>query len=127
MKGSEGKAPVQPFAPVPFMAIRLPTFLAIVVSGYLIYQKLTGRLTSLVGCGAGPCSEILAGRWSAWFYIPVTVPALLMFCGIHLLSYDRLRMWAGIIGRWYLPAAGAVAILCALWFSGILIFVEKSF
>ena len=65
--------------------IRILALLGFGVSAYLVWMKLTGQITSVVGCGGeGGCSNVLGSQWSQWFFIPVTaVSACFYLCLLY--------------------------------------------
>src|SRR4051812_3147089 len=86
---------------------------AAAVSGYLLWLSLT-ESHAPAGCGAdGGCEQLLAGRWSAVFGVPVSGPAIVVYLGIAAASAlaalsARLRRLA-VAGLLALAAAAAGA------------------
>lgn len=100
--------------------LRLLALLGLLLSGYLLGLKLTGRISYLVGCGAGSgCENVLGSRWSQFYYIPVTAFAVGMYALLLVATWKPSRpLCAGLA----IGLGGA-----ALWFYGILIFELKAF
>jgi uncharacterized membrane protein len=109
-------------------AIRAIATLAFALSAYLLIRKLTGDIDSLAGCGGeGGCSQVLGGRWSMWFGIPVTVFAALTYAVVFVVSLPSLAKPRPHTSSLVLRAAAVLAVGAALWFFAILILVEKTF
>ena len=109
-------------------AIRAIAAVAIAICAYLLLQKLNGSIDSLAGCGGeGGCSQVLGGRWSMWFGIPVTVFAALTYLIVFVVSLPRFAKSRPDTSSFVLRSAAVLAVAAALWFFAILIFVEKAF
>lgn len=100
--------------------IRFLALAGLAISVYLIIMKLTGRISSVVGCGGeGGCTDVLGSQWSQWFGIPVSVAS----AGFYLV----------IFGLSFRPSSTALAlsavllIAAAAWFMGLQIFVIEAF
>ena len=90
------------------------------VSAYLVWMKLTGQITSVVGCGGeGGCSNVLGSQWSQWVLIPVSVVSACFYLGLIVLSYK--------VSKSILTMAAFLLIMTAAWFMGLQVFVIKSF
>ena len=90
------------------------------VSAYLVWMKLTGQITSVVGCGGeGGCSNVLGSQWSQWFLIPVSAVSACFYLGVIVLSYKGSKS--------LLTMAAFLLIMAAAWFMGLQVFVIKSF
>lgn len=115
--------------PIPHVwLLRLPALLALGISLFLIYQKSQGTINSIAGCGGeGGCSQVLGGRWSEWFGVPVTVLAAGMYICALLLTTPAVTRSNPRLAKKGLLVAGMLALLAACWFIGILIFAEKAF
>jgi uncharacterized membrane protein len=88
---------------------------------WLVYQKLTGRISSLQGCGdAGSCAEVMSGPWSEWFRIPVTALAAVVHAGVLVLSVPRVQRNLGRTGDQLLAATGVILVAAAIYFLTIL-------
>lgn len=102
------------------MALRLLALGGLLLSGWLLIQKATGKITYLVGCGAGSgCENVLGSRWSQWFYVPVTALSLLLYAALLLFTFKRQRTALLAIGT---CLAGA-----AIWFGIVQAFILRSF
>ena len=115
--------------PVPHVwRLRIPALIALGISLFLIYQKSKGNISSIAGCGGeGGCAQVLGGRWSEWFGVPVTVLAAGMYIGVLLLTLDAITRTNSHLARKGLLAGGMLALAAACWFIGLLLFVEKAF
>jgi uncharacterized membrane protein len=90
------------------------------VSAYLVWMKLTGQITSVVGCGGeGGCSNVLGSQWSQWFLIPVSAVSACFYLGVIVLTYK--------LSKSILTIAAFLLIMAAAWFMGLQVFVIKSF
>ncbi|MDB4782728.1 vitamin K epoxide reductase family protein, partial [Akkermansiaceae bacterium] len=90
------------------------------VSAYLVWMKLTGQITSVVGCGGeGGCSNVLGSQWSQWFLIPVSAVSACFYLGVIVLTYK--------LSKSTLTIAAFLLIMAAAWFMGLQVFVIKSF
>jgi uncharacterized membrane protein/protein-disulfide isomerase len=108
--------------------IRIPALIALAISLFLIYQKSTGQISSIIGCGGdGGCAQVLGGRWSQWIGVPVTVLAAGMYAAALILSIEAFSRTNLAIARSGLLLMAILAVLAAAWFIGILIFAEKAF
>lgn len=115
-------------SPAAVVVIRGAALVAVALSGYLIFQKATGQISSIVGCGEGSgCAEILGGRWSSWFHIPVTVPGLLLYLGVFIATLPAILQRLGRIAYVFLATSALIVLLSAAWFVSILVVVEKTF
>ena len=75
------------------MALRFSSLAGLLLSGWLLFQKATGSITYLVGCGAGSgCANVLGSRWSQWFLIPVTALSLLLYAALLVLTFRPRRL-----------------------------------
>ncbi|QJE97463.1 vitamin K epoxide reductase family protein [Luteolibacter luteus] len=102
------------------MALRLSALAGLLLSGWLLFQKASGSITYLVGCGAGSgCANVLGSRWSQWFLVPVTALSLLMYAALLFFTFKPRRLPLLAIGT---CLAGA-----ALWFGIIQAFILHSF
>jgi uncharacterized membrane protein len=83
-------------------------------------MKLTGQITSVVGCGGeGGCSNVLGSQWSQWFLIPVSAVSACFYLGVIVLTYK--------LSKSILTMAAFLLIMAAAWFMGLQVFVIKSF
>jgi len=102
------------------MALRLSALLGLLLSGWLLFQKATGSITYLVGCGAGSgCANVLGSRWSQWFLIPVSALSLLLYAALLFFTFKPRRFPMLAIGT---CLAGA-----AVWFAIVQAFIIRSF
>ena len=125
------------------VSLRIASLAGLLVSGWLLLQKLTGNISYLVGCGAGSgCANVLGSRWSQWFYLPVTALSLLLYGALLALTFRPRRspmlaiatmlagaaLWFGIVQAFILAsfcpwclAAHGIGLVCA-----VLVFRQKS-
>lgn len=102
------------------LVLRLFSACGLFLSGYLLLLKLTGKITYLVGCGAGSgCENVLGSKWSQWFLIPVTALSLLMYAALLVLTFKPQRTLLAAIAT---SLAGA-----AVWFGVVQALILKSF
>lgn len=102
------------------MALRFSSLAGLLLSGWLLFQKATGSITYLVGCGAGSgCANVLGSRWSQWFLIPVTALSLLLYAALLVLTFRPRRLPLLAIGT---SLAGA-----AIWFGIVQAFILHHF
>lgn len=100
--------------------IRTLALLGFGVSAYLVWMKLMGQITSVVGCGGeGGCSNVLGSQWSQWFFIPVTAVSACFYLGVVVLTYK--------VSKSILTMAAFLLIMAASWFMGLQVFVIESF
>lgn len=83
-----------------------------------------------VGCGPGAgCGHLLAGRFSAWFGMPVSLPAcfvyLMMVISSRFVKVED-RTWRLRYSGRFLAASTALAALAALWMIGIQAVAERA-
>lgn len=90
------------------------------ISSWLYFLKLSGKITSVVGCGGSDgCAQVLGSEWSQWFGLPVSVISALFYLGIIALTFKP----SGSL----LTSAAYLLIGAAIWFMGLQLFVIKSF
>ena len=107
-------------------AVRLLSFAAMVVCLLLFSMKLTGRISSLAGCGGeGGCRQVMGGEWSEWFQVPVTLLAAGIYLGVLCLTLTPVQRALGRTGDQLLAAAGVILAGAAVYFLCLLIFKEK--
>lgn len=104
-------------------SIRVLAVVAIIASGYLLLTTLDPS-QKLAGCGGvgADCTGVLASRWSLWFDVPVSGPAVVVYCGIFLATWLIPRRSIPALQQtgWALLAAlAATAVGAALWFIGL--------
>ena len=96
------------------MALRLSSLCGLLLSGWLLFQKATGSITYLVGCGAGSgCANVLGSRWSQWFLVPVTALSLLLYASLLWLTFRPRKTPLITIGTCLAGAAAWFAIVQA--------------
>lgn len=101
--------------------LRLFAFIGLVLSGYLLVLKLTGAISSVVGCGAGSgCENVLGSKWSQFFGIPVSAFSLLIYGGLIWASFSRDR-------RSLATLLSCLLLAAAVWFVGLQLLVVKAF
>lgn len=93
------------------------------LNAWLSWQKLTGRIDSIVGCGkAEGCANALGSHWSLLFgIIPVSILAII----IYLLVIIAIRRKSAAFVYIQLFLAWLL-IGSVVWFSGIQLFVLQS-
>lgn len=90
------------------------------ISAYLFAMKLTGEISSVVGCGdSGGCASVLGSRWSQWFGVPVSAISAAFYLAIFLFTFKNSKP--------FLTAAAVLLIGAALWFMGLQILVIEAF
>jgi protein-disulfide isomerase len=93
-----------------------------ILSGWLLSQKLTGSITYLAGCGSGSgCAGVLGSRWSQWFYLPVTALSLGLYALLFAVSFSRRR--SAVLSL----ALATCFTGAAIWFAVVQAFVLHSF
>ncbi|MDB4624097.1 vitamin K epoxide reductase family protein [Akkermansiaceae bacterium] len=103
-----------------FFLVRAFASIGLCITGYLLIMKLTGEISSIVGCGGeGGCANVLGSKWSAWVHIPVSLLAALFYAAVIALSFQRSRS--------LLISSALVLIGAALWFMGIMTYKIESF
>ena len=106
-------------------SLRLLSFSALAVCLWLWSRKLSGEISSLVGCGGeGGCSQVMGGRWSEWFHLPVTLLAALVHAAALCLTLPSVRRRLGAWGDVALATAGVLLGGAAVYFLTILYAVE---
>lgn len=112
-----------PARPLLLWTVRIISFAAMSVCFMLFVMKLNGSISSLRGCGAeGGCSNVMGGRWSEWFHMPVTVWAGMVYVAILLLTTRRIRQVLGRTGDQLLAAGGVVLAGAAIYFLSLMFF-----
>lgn len=107
-------------------AVRLLSFSALMVCLWLFSRKLSGDITSIAGCGSGEgCAQVLGGRWSEWFQIPVTLLAASVHAGVLVLTLAPVQRRMGLAGLRALATAAVVLGGAAAYFLTLLYGVEK--
>jgi len=100
--------------------VRVLAVIGLAISGYLLFLKLNGTITSIRGCGgSGGCENVLGSQWSQWFGIPVSAFSTLLYAGLIALTFNPSKV--------VLKGIAVVLLAAALWFIGLQIFVIKSF
>ena len=106
-------------------AMLLLSISALTVCLWLLSRKLSGEISSIVGCGGeGGCSQVMGGRWSEWFGVPVTLLASLVYAGVLILALPPVHRRLGRVGDWGLVAAAFVLGGAAVYFLTLLYGVE---
>jgi uncharacterized membrane protein len=92
---------------------------AAAILGYLLWVAV-GGVGAVAGCGdAGrvDCDDVLASRWSQWLFLPVALPALLLYLAMFAATLlagpwnsvaTQRRAWWGLAAMTTLAAAAAV-------------------
>jgi len=100
--------------------VRALAVIGLVISGYLLFLKLNGTISSIRGCGgSGGCENVLGSKWSQWFGIPVSAFSAFLYAGLIVLTFKPSKN--------VLTGIAVVLLAAALWFIGLQIFVIKSF
>lgn len=100
--------------------IRILAGIGFGISAYLFAMKLTGEISSVVGCGGtGGCANVLGSQWSQWFLIPVSAISAAFYLGVIGLTFKRSKA--------LLTSSAVLLIGAAVWFMGLQAFVIKSF
>ncbi len=116
------------FPKIALRSVRALACIALLISCYLIHQKATGQISSLVGCGGeAGCANVLGGRWASWFLIPVTVFAVALYLTVLIAAWPSVALARPVQSALVLRTAAVLAGGAAIWFFCLLIFVEKSF
>ncbi|MDB4318295.1 hypothetical protein N9972_00965, partial [bacterium] len=103
-----------------FALVRVLALIGLAISAYLLIQKLNGTITSIKGCGGeGGCANVLGSKWSQLLGLPVSAFSTLLYLGIIGLTFKPQRE--------ILVTIALLLIGAALWFSGLQMFVIKSF
>ncbi|MES2706949.1 MAG: vitamin K epoxide reductase family protein [Verrucomicrobiota bacterium] len=129
MADSSAQSP-PPLLAAPFLRwlVRLAALGAGGIGLWLTIEKLTGRIDSIAGCGgAGGCSQVLGGRWSAWMGVPVSALAFVFYAVVLGLTFRPVYSKSPFKIDALLTAAALAALLAACWFLGLLVVVEKTF
>ena len=93
--------------------LRILSLAGLLICGYLGGLKITGKTSSLAGCGEGSgCGTVLGSEWSQFFGIPVSVLAMVIYIALLAASFRPSRSLYGALA---ICLTGA-----ALWFIGIL-------
>jgi uncharacterized membrane protein len=104
----------------PLWVVGIAAFAGLFLSLYLL--RTAGHQASPLGCGPGSgCTQVLAGRWSRWFGVPVALPGAGVYLAILLASQSRRsqRLWRRRHAGGVLLAATALAGAAAAWFVAI--------
>ena len=116
-----------PVKPNLLWAVRVLSFAAMAVCLGLFYMKVSGRITSLAGCGGeGGCGQVMGGEWSEWFNIPVTLAAAGVYVGVLLLTLPPVQRVLGKTGDQLLAAAGVILAGAAVYFLCLLYLKERA-
>lgn len=110
--------------PKPIRAAQVFLLIAIGIAGYLAFKALTG--SQVAGCGpeAG-CGKVLSSKWSSILTVPISIPGLLTYLALILIT-QLMKLRDKSAG--FMAATLALAIIfSALWFTGLQIFIIKSF
>lgn len=97
--------------------IRTLAVLGFLISSYLLILKLTGKITSLVGCGEGSgCMNVLGSATSQLWVVPVSGLAAGMYALILFATWK-------VPSRPLYLAFGICLCGAAAWFVGVLIYM----
>jgi len=100
--------------------VRILALFGFGISAYLFSMKLSGKISSVVGCGGeGGCANVLGSEWSQWFGIPVSALSAAFYLAILALTVKPFKP--------LLTMAAFLLIGAAVWFMGLQAFVIKSF
>ncbi|MCW1923594.1 thioredoxin domain-containing protein [Luteolibacter arcticus] len=102
------------------LALRLVSMVGLFLSAWLLFQKATGSITYLVGCGAASgCANVLGSRWSQWFLVPVSALSLSLYAALLVLTFKPHRSALAAVATCLLGAAA--------WFAIVQAFLLRSF
>jgi len=110
------------------LAARAFLGVASLLAGYLAVVAISNG--PLAGCGAGSgCHQVMQSRWAYWLHLPVSVPALLAYATLFILTLlakkcppdEERGTWAAIV------VLSVVIIGAAFWFVGLQALILKSF
>lgn len=103
--------------------IGLIALIAAGMSLWLTVEKLTGRIDSLAGCGAGSgCSNVLGSKWSVVFgIVPVSVFSCVLYLGVMVSFWMK-----GEIFPQFRKFAAWLLIWAAVWFILLQVVVMKT-
>lgn len=100
--------------------VRALAVIGLAISGYLLFLKLNGTITSIRGCGgSGGCENVLGSKWSQWFGIPVSAFSTLFYAGLVAMTFKPSKN--------ILKGMAVVLLAAAFWFIGLQIFIIQSF
>lgn len=101
----------------------LLTVSAFGLSLWLTVQKLTGKIDTLAGCGAGSgCANVLGSKWSMVLgVIPVSVFSCLLYLGVVVSLWLR-----GPLVSWFRTLAAWMLIGAAVWFTLVQFLIIKA-
>lgn len=112
--------------PLTLWTVRILSGAALSVCLWLYVKKLSGAISSIAGCGGDDgCANVMGGRWSEWFHLPVTLLAALVYAVILILTLPAVQRALGRTGDQLLAAAGVVLGGAAVYFLTLLYAVEK--
>lgn len=107
------------FARGALIAILVLALSAALICAYLLLLKLTGKISSIAGCGqVGGCSDLLGGRWSVWFGLPVSLGGLITYAALAVFAFREMRATREA-SRLGLLALSLLAVFAGLWFFGL--------
>jgi uncharacterized membrane protein len=90
------------------------------MSLWLTIEKLTGRINTLAGCGAGSgCANVLGSKWSVVLgVVPVSVFSFLLYIAV------LASLWmGGVKVRWFRMLAAWMFLAAAVWFTALQLWV----
>jgi uncharacterized membrane protein/protein-disulfide isomerase len=103
-----------------FGIVRGLCFLALGLSGYLLWKSLKGE--QIPGCGVeSGCGAVLNSKWAYVFGVPVSLPAVLLYCAVLGVTFAG-PLWRQRV-RGFMVAAAAALIGAAIWFICLQLFV----
>jgi len=116
----------RPARPFLLLLVQILSFSAVPICFWLFFQKLNGSISSIAGCGGeGGCSQVMGGRWSEWFHVPVTLCAGLVYLGIGVLTLPPVQRALGRTGDQLLAAGGVILAGAAVYFLSLMFFDKK--
>ena len=100
------------------------------LSLWLTIQKLTGKIDTLAGCGAGSgCANVLGSKWSMVFgTIPVSVFSCLLYLAVLAslwLRVGEVMRWRELV-RWLRILAAWILVVAAAWFVALQLIILKT-
>jgi uncharacterized membrane protein len=108
------------------LIVRILLSVATALSGYLLSLSRGGN--SYLGCGSANCHDVLQSRWGYWLGIPVSLPALLLYLALLVVTFylnEPTRLsWRKT--AWTFANVGALTVVGAvLWFAFLQIAVLR--
>lgn len=103
--------------------IVIVAIVAAAMSLWLTFQKLTDRIDTLAGCGAGSgCANVLGSKWSMVLGVmPVSILSFILYIAV------LVSLWmSGVKVRWFRMLSAWMFIGAAVWFTALQLFVLQT-